>query len=303
MGPCSSPCLIQHGWISRQAGNSGLGHDRPPVEHTCRGADLPGPRIPRGIAAEVVRGADVEIGPDASIWPFVTLGHRVKLGARVTLYPGVFVGDDTTIGDDSILYPNVTVREGCVIGRRVVIHGGAVVGSDGFGYVTHEGRHHKIPQLGRVVIEDDVELGANVTVDRATFGQTLIGRGTKVDNLVHIGHNVTIGPHSLLVAQVGIAGSTRLGSHVVVGGQAGLTEHLEIGDGAMIAAQAGVTRNLAEGEIVSGTPAGPHTAPLRAHVLFPRLPELRQQLRDLARRVRDLESKTPPARKGRRRSR
>ncbi len=260
-----------------------------------------GPRIPRGIAGEAVRGADVEIGPDTSIWPFVTLGDRVKLGARVTLYPGVFVGDDAVIGDDCILHPNVTVREGCVIGRRVVIHSGAVVGSDGFGYVQHEGRHHKIPQLGGVLVEDDVELGANVTVDRATFGRTVIGRGTKVDNLVQIGHNVTIGPHSILVAQAGIAGSTRLGSHVVVGGQAGLVDHLEIGDRAMIGAQAGVVRNITEGQIVSGTPAAPHVDSLRAHALLLRLPELRQQLRELAERVRSLESRPGPARKTSRR--
>ena len=255
------------------------------------------PRRPRGIAAEVVRGVDVEIGPEASIWPFVTLGDRVRLGARVTLYPGVFVGDDAVVGDDSILHPNVTVREGCVIGRRVLIHSGAVLGSDGFGYVQHEGRHHKIPQLGGVVIEDDVELGANVTVDRATFGRTVIGRGTKVDNLVQIGHNVTIGPHSILVAQVGIAGSTRLGSHVVVGGQAGLADHLEIGDRVMIAAQAGVIRNVTEGQIVSGTPAVPHDVSLRTQALLMRLPQLRQQLRELAERVRVLESRPAPARK------
>jgi len=260
------------------------------------------PRIARGIAAEVVRGVDVELGDDASIWPFVTLGDRVKLGARVTLYPGVFVGPDAAIGDDVVLYPNVTVREGSVIGRRVIVHSGAVVGSDGFGYAQHEGRHHKIPQLGRVVIEDDVELGANVTVDRATFGRTVIGRGTKVDNLVHIGHNVTIGPHSILVAQVGIAGSTRLGSHVVVGGQAGLTEHLEIGDRAMIGAQAGVVRSIPEGQVVAGTPAAPLDVALRAHALLLRLPELRQQVRDLTARVRALESRPEPARKPRRRA-
>ena len=255
------------------------------------------PRRSCGIAVDVVRGVDVEIGPDASIWPFVTLGDRVKLGARVTLYPGVFLGDDAVVGDDSILHPNVTVREGCVIGRRVVIHSGAVLGSDGFGYVQHEGRHHKIPQLGGVVIEDDVELGANVTVDRATFGRTVIGRGTKVDNLVQIGHNVTIGPHSILVAQVGIAGSTRLGSHVVVGGQAGLADHLEIGDRVMIAAQAGVIRNVTEAQVVSGTPAVPHEISLRTQVLLLRLPQLRQQLRELAERVRSLESRPAPARK------
>ncbi|HXJ80960.1 MAG TPA: UDP-3-O-(3-hydroxymyristoyl)glucosamine N-acyltransferase [Candidatus Methylomirabilis sp.] len=255
------------------------------------------PRRSRGVSAQVVRGADVRIGPDASIWPFVTLGNRVTLGARVTLYPGVFVGDDTTIGDDSILYPNVTVRDGSVIGQRVTIHSGTVIGSDGFGYVQHEGRHHKIPQLGIVIVEDDVELGANVTVDRATFGRTVIGHGTKVDNLVHIGHNVTVGPHSILVAQVGISGSTRLGSYVVVGGQAGLVDHIEIGDRAMIGAQAGVIRNVGEGEIVVGTPAAPHDVGLRAHALLLRLPELRQQLRELASRVRALEAPPEPQRK------
>lgn len=260
------------------------------------------PRQPRGVAAEVARGVDVEIGPDASIWPFVTLGDRVKLGARVTLYPGVFIGDGVVVGDDSILYPNVTVREGCVIGRRVVIHSGAVLGSDGFGYVQHEGRHHKIPQLGGVVVEDDVELGANVTVDRATFGRTVIGCGTKVDNQVQIGHNVTIGPHSILVAQVGIAGSTRLGSHVVVGGQAGLADHLEIGDRVMIAAQAGVTRSVTEGQIVSGAPALPHEASLRIHGLLLRLPRLRQELHELRERVRALEARpAPPPKTPRRR--
>jgi len=255
------------------------------------------PRLPRGIAGNIVRGVDVLIGPDASIWPFVTLGDRVKLGARVTLYPGVFIGHDTVIGDDCICYPNVTIREATVIGHRVVIHGGAVIGSDGFGYVQHEGRHVKVPQLGRVVIEDDVELGANVTVDRATFGRTVVGRGTKVDNLVQIGHNVTIGPHTILVAQAGIAGSTRLGSHVIVGGQAGLVDHLEIGDRVMIGAQSGVIRSVSEGQIVAGTPAAPYDIALRAHALLLRLPELRQQVRELTERVRVLETRSARSRK------
>jgi UDP-3-O-[3-hydroxymyristoyl] glucosamine N-acyltransferase len=253
------------------------------------------PAAPRGIADEVVRGAGVEIGPDVSIWPFVTLGDRAKIGARVVLYPGVFIGEDVVIGDDCILYPRVTVREGCAIGCRVIIHSGAVIGSDGFGYLQHDGRHHKIPQLGSVVIEDDVELGANVTVDRATFGRTLIGRGTKVDNLVQIAHNVTVGPDTILVAQVGIAGSTRLGAHVVVGGQAGLGDHLEIGDRAMIAARSGVGSRVAEGEIVSGSPALPHDTSIKIHRVFLRLPELRQQLRELAERVSALESRAVPA--------
>ena len=259
------------------------------------------PRRSHGVADEVVRGADVEIGPEVTIGPFVTLGDRVRIGARVTLSAGVFVGDDAKIGDDSFLYPNVTVREGSMIGRRVIIHSGAVIGSDGFGYLLHDGRHHKIPQLGHVLIEDDVELGANVTVDRATFGRTVIGRGTKVDNLVQIGHNVTIGPDTILVAQVGIAGSTRLGSRVVVGGQAGLADHLEIGDRVMIAARAGVANNVDEGQIVSGAPAQPHATSLRIHQLILRLPELQRQLRELTDQVRALESRPRRARRARRR--
>nr|MBI3611735.1 UDP-3-O-(3-hydroxymyristoyl)glucosamine N-acyltransferase [Nitrospirota bacterium] len=244
----------------------------------------------RGIAEQICRGQDVQIGPDASVWPFVTLGHRAKIGARVTLYPGVFVGNDSIVGDDSILYPNVTLREGCSIGKRVIVHSGTVIGSDGFGYVPHEGRHHKLPQLGGVTIEDDVELGANVTVDRATFGQTLIKRGAKVDNLVQIAHNVTVGEDTILVAQVGIAGSTTLGHHVIVGGQAGLADHIEIGDQVFIAARSGVNRSLASNQIVSGAPVMPHETAIKAQAVIPRLPELRQQIRDLEQRVRALEA-------------
>jgi UDP-3-O-[3-hydroxymyristoyl] glucosamine N-acyltransferase len=243
----------------------------------------------RGIAQPISQGTGVQIGPDVSIWPFVTLGDRVKIGARATLYPGVFIGDDSVVGDDCLLYPNVTVRERCTIGQRVIVHSGTVIGSDGFGYVQQEGRHHKIPQMGTVVIEDDVELGANVTVDRATFGRTVIKRGTKVDNLVQIAHNVTVGEHNILVAQVGIAGSTTLGSHVIVGGQAGLSDHIEIGDRVMIAARSGVNRSLTGNQIVSGAPAMPHEVSIKAQAVVPRLPELRQQVRELEKRVRELE--------------
>jgi UDP-3-O-[3-hydroxymyristoyl] glucosamine N-acyltransferase len=246
---------------------------------------------PRGVAEPITRGGNVQIGPDPSIWPFVTLGNDVTIGARVTLYPGVFVGDGVGIGDDCVLYPNVTVREGCQIGARVIVHSGTVIGSDGFGYAQHQGRHHKIPQLGIVVIEDDVELGANVTVDRATFGRTVIKRGTKVDNLVQIAHNVTVGEDSILVAQVGIAGSTVLGHHVMVGGQAGLTDHITVGDGVMIAARSGVNRSIASGQIVSGAPVMPHQVAVKAQAVVPLLPELRRQLRDLEKRVRTLEGR------------
>jgi UDP-3-O-[3-hydroxymyristoyl] glucosamine N-acyltransferase len=245
---------------------------------------------PRGIATTVVRGNNAQIGLDVSIWPGVTLGDRVTIGARVTLYPGVFVGNDTTIGDDTLLYPNVVVREGCIIGARVIIHSGTVIGSDGFGYVQDQGRHYKIPQLGGVTIEDDVELGANVAVDRATLGQTVIKQGTKVDNLVQIAHNVTIGAHSIVVSQVGIAGSTRVGHHVMIGGQAGLADHIVIGDQVMIAARAGVNRSLESNQIVSGAPVMPHEVWVKAQAVIPRLPELRQAIRTLEARMKQLEA-------------
>jgi UDP-3-O-[3-hydroxymyristoyl] glucosamine N-acyltransferase len=252
------------------------------------------PYRPRGVASDLIRGQDVSIGLDVSIWPRVTLGDRVSIGARVTLYPGVFVGDESVIGDDSTLYPNVVVREGCTLGARVIIHSGTVVGSDGFGYVQHDGRHHKIPQLGGVVIEDDVELGANVTVDRATFGQTRIKQGTKIDNLVQVAHNVTIGEHNILVAQVGIAGSTTLGQYVMVGGQAGLADHLHIGDHVMIAAKSGVTRSLEGNQIVSGAPVMPHAVFLKAQAVIPHLPELRRRVRELEDRLQAVEMRHAP---------
>jgi UDP-3-O-[3-hydroxymyristoyl] glucosamine N-acyltransferase len=244
---------------------------------------------PRGVDPSLVRGSDTQIGPDASIWPGVTLGDRVMIGARVTLYPGVFIGSDSNIGDDARLYPNVVVREGCTIGARVIIHSGTVIGSDGFGYVQDQGQHYKIPQLGGVTIEDDVELGANVTVDRGTLGQTIIKQGTKIDNLVQIAHNVTIGAHSILVAQVGIAGSTVVGHHVMIGGQAGLADHLVIGDHVMIAARAGVNRGLEPNQIVSGAPVMPHEVWVKAQAVIPRLPEIRQAVRTLEERMKQLE--------------
>ncbi|MBI3355873.1 MAG: UDP-3-O-(3-hydroxymyristoyl)glucosamine N-acyltransferase [Nitrospirae bacterium] len=250
------------------------------------------PTAPRGIAKDLSQGADVQIGADPSIWPFVTLGDRVTIGARVTLYPGVFVGSDSTIGDDSVLYPNAVVREGCSLGARVIVHSGTVIGSDGFGYVQHQGRHHKIPQLGGVVIEDDVELGANVTIDRATFGRTVIKRGTKVDNLVQIAHNVTVGEHSIVVAQVGIAGSTTIGHHVMIGGQAGLSDHINIGDQVMIAAKAGVNRSFESNQILSGTPAMPHERALKVQAVIHHLPVLRELVRSLEQRVETLEKRS-----------
>jgi UDP-3-O-[3-hydroxymyristoyl] glucosamine N-acyltransferase len=173
----------------------------------------------------------------------------------------------------------------------VIIGSGAVIGSDGFGFVTHEGRHHKIPQRGGVSIEDDVELGANVTIDRATHGQTVIGRGTKIDDQVHVAHNVTVGEHAILVAQVGIAGSTTVGRHVVMGGQVGVNDHIRIGDGAMISAKSGVVGDVEPGSRVSGIPAAPHLEAARSVVALRHLPGMRTRLRDLERRLAQLEAR------------
>jgi UDP-3-O-[3-hydroxymyristoyl] glucosamine N-acyltransferase len=255
-----------------------------------------------GVSKLVSRGNDVVLGEGVSIWPFVTLDDRASIGRGTTLYPNVFVGEGSVIGEDCLIYPNVTIRERVTIGNRVIIHSGTVIGSDGFGYIQEGGRHHKIPQVGTVVIEDDVELGANVTVDRATFGQTIVRRGTKVDNLVQIAHNVEVGEHNILVAQVGIAGSSRTGHHVMVGGQAGIADHVTVGDFAMIAARSGLNRDVPAKEVVAGAPALPRMEWLKAMAIVAKLPELRQQVRDLEDRLKVLETKAaakPMARRNR----
>ena len=244
-----------------------------------------------GLLHPIHRGNDVTIGNGVSVWPFVTLCDRASIGHRTTLYPNVFIGEGSAIGEDCVIHPNVTIREGVTIGNRVTIHAGTVVGSDGFGYLQAGGRHHKIPQVGTVVIEDDVELGANVAVDRATFGRTIIRKGTKVDNLVQIAHNVEIGEHNILVSQVGIAGSSKTGHHVIVGGQAGISDHVTIGDLAMIAARTALYRNVPAKEVVAGSPAQPRMEWLKSMAIVAKLPELRQQIREMEERLKTLEAK------------
>ena len=252
---------------------------------------------PTGIAQHVVQGTNVDLGRDVSIGPFVTIGHRTTIGDRVTICPGVFLGNDVTLGDDTVLHPNVSILDGCRIGSRVIIHAGTVIGSDGFGYVQHEGRHHKIPQRGIVVVEDDVEIGTNTTIDRATFGQTRVKQGTKIDNLVQIAHNVTVGEHGIIVAQVGVAGSTSIGKRVMIGGQAGLIDHLTIGDQAMIAAGAGIEKDVEPGVRMSGRPAKQSTVFFRTHVLVQQLPELKKQISNLEKRLSAIEGKKSQTRK------
>jgi UDP-3-O-[3-hydroxymyristoyl] glucosamine N-acyltransferase len=218
----------------------------------------------------------------------------VKIGDRVTLYPGVFVGDKASIGNDTLVYPNVTIMNEMVIGSRVILHAGVVIGSDGFGFVRDGASSFKIPQLGTVRIEDDVEIGANCCIDRAALGETVVGRGVKMDNLVQVGHNVQIGQDSIVVAQVGISGSVRVGRQVVLGGQVGVADHVEIGDRAMVGSQSGIAKSVSPGEVVSGTPAIPHRRWLRASGLAARLPDIVDRIKKLERDLAELRSTVQP---------
>ncbi len=251
----------------------------------------PGAVVERGVHETAVVSPSAVLGPDVAVGAGSIIMERSQIGAGVVIHPGVYVGPGVEIGADTILYPKVTVKAASVLGSRVIVHAGTVIGSDGFGFASEDGEHRKVPQIGNVVVEDDVEIGANVCIDRATTGTTLISRGTKIDNLVQIGHNVVIGEGSIVVAQVGISGSTRLGRGVVVGGQAGLAGHITIGDGAMIGAQAGVTRDVPAGERVSGYPARKHSQAKRLLACIARLPELIREVGDLGRRVESLEKR------------
>jgi UDP-3-O-[3-hydroxymyristoyl] glucosamine N-acyltransferase len=246
------------------------------------------PQEPAGISKLAFVGEDVSFGDNVSVYAFAYISDGVSVGRNTVVSPGVFLGRGVKVGEDCLIYPNVVIREGVTIGNRVIIHAGAVVGSDGFGYVQREGRHHKIPQVGGVVIGDDVEIGANVTIDRATTGTTEIGKGTKIDNLVQVAHNVKIGDNSVIVAQVGIGGSTRIGGSVMVGGQVGIADHVNIESGSMIGAQSGVMSNLPRG-VYSGTPVIPHRDWLKSVSLFARLPELNRRIKALEEKLEEFE--------------
>ena len=233
---------------------------------------------------------NADVSEETTLYPGVYVGHRAKVERGVVLYPGVFVDHDAVIGEDSILYPNVTVYRRCRIGRRVILHAGVVVGSDGFGFARPGRENVKIPQIGIVQIDDDVEVGANTTIDRAAIGRTWIQRGVKIDNLVQIAHNVIIGEYSIIVAQAGISGSTRVGKSVMLGGQAGLVGHIRVGDYVMVAAQSGVTKDVPAGRVVAGSPHRPHRDWLRAEACISGLPEMRQMLTALMKRVEKLEA-------------
>jgi len=249
-------------------------------------------RPPDGVHPTAIVAPDARVGRGVSIGAFVVVGAGADIGDRVVLHSHVVIGPGARIGDDSVLHPRVSVRERSVLGSRVVVQDGAVIGSDGYGYVTDpDGVHHKIPQHSVVVIEDDVEIGANTTIDRPAVGETRIGRGTKIDNLVQIAHGVKVGEHVLLVAQVGIAGSTKIGDHVVLAGQVGVVGHITIGDRVQVTAQSGITNSIEPGTLMSGYPAIVHSDWLKASVTFRKLPDLRRQLKDLQARLEALETR------------
>ena len=229
------------------------------------------------------------LGENVTLFPNVFVGADVRVGRRTVLYPGVYLGDGAQVGDDCVLHPNVVVGEGCCVGNRVILHAGVVLGSDGFGYAGEGDGRVKIPQVGTVEVHDDVEIGANTTVDRATLGKTIIRRGAKIDNLVQIAHNVVVGENSIIAAQVGIAGSTRIGRDVILLGQVGVLNHIEIGDGAMIGPQSGIPRSVPPGAVLSGgIAAAPHQEWLKVIALLPQLPKLWSLVRGLEKKVSEL---------------
>lgn len=245
--------------------------------------------LPAGIHPRAFIAAGATIAPEATIFPQVYVGAGAKIAGEVILYPGVVIDEDVTIGAGSVLYPNVTVYRGSIIGQRVILHAGVVVGGDGFGFAMPGQENRKIPQVGIVQIDDDVEIGANTAIDRATLGRTWIQKGVKIDNLVQIAHNVVIGEKAIIVAQVGVSGSTRIGRSVLIGGQAGLVGHINIGDYAMVAARAGITKDVPPGQIYAGAPQQPYREWLRAAASIPKLPAIRSKITELNARIAALE--------------
>ena len=248
-------------------------------------------RPPAGVHATAVVAPDAQVGEGASIGAYCVLEPGARVGARSVLMPGCYLGTRSTIGEDTMLYPRVTVREECAIGDRCILHPGVVIGADGFGFAFDEGRYHKVPQVGIVIVGSDVEIGANTTIDRATTDATRIGDGTKIDNLVQIGHNVVTGKHCIIVAQVGISGSTELEDYVTIGGQAGIIGHVRLGKGAQIGAQSGVSKSVSPGATVFGTPASALSLFKRVNAYLQRLPKLFERTKQLEERIGKLEER------------
>ncbi len=238
-----------------------------------------------GVSPRAIISDSAKVGADCHIHDFVTIADGAKVGDGCIIYPCSYIGENVQIGNDCILYPNAVIYEGCRIGSRVIINANATIGEDGFGFAGHNGVHYKIPQIGCVVIEDDVEIGAGCGIERGTLNDTIIGQGSKLGDLVAIGHGTKIGPHCLLVAQVGVAGSTTMGHHCIVGGQAGIVGHITIGNNVAIGAQAGVINSVGDGKVVLGAPAIDANQGKRAYGVIQYLPEMRQNIRELQEKI------------------
>jgi len=247
--------------------------------------------FPQGIHPTSILGKGAVVSPQASVGPFVFVGEGASIGPQSQIYPFVYIGRNCKVGRGATIFPQVYLGDGCEVGDGVIIHSGAVLGSDGFGFMREGGSYRKIPQIGRVVVGNEVEIGANVTIDRSTLGVTKIGRGTKLDNLVHIGHNVQVGENTAIVAQVGISGSTTIGRGVRIAGQAGLAGHIQIGDNSTIGAQAGVTKSVPAGSFVSGYPARPHQLAKKIAACGAKLPDLFKKVKELEETMRKLEER------------
>ncbi len=249
---------------------------------------FPADPVSPAVHATSVIASTAQIDPTAHIGPHCTIEAGVKIGPRCLLMGGNYIGKDSVLGEDVRLFPNVVIYARTQIGNRVAIHAGTVIGSDGYSYVFDEGRQRKMLQVGNVVIHDDVEIGANTAIDRAALGSTVIGAGTKIDNLVHVAHNVVMGKHCLIMGQVGFAGSVKLGDYVVIASQSGIADHLKLGTQAMVGAKSGVMRDVADKEIVLGFPAGPHREFKRQVIAQQQLPEMIRRMRDLEKKVEEL---------------
>ena len=267
--------------------------DNPSIAFT-KVVDLAAPddnKCPEGIHPTAVIHPGVHLAKGVAVGAYTVIEDGVGIGEGTVIYSGCYFGRRVKIGKNCLIYPHVSIRERVEIGNRVIIHSGAVIGSDGFGFAMVKGVQEKIPQIGTVSIEDDAEIGANVTIDRARFDKTVIGKGTKIDNLVQIAHNVITGENCVIVAQVGVSGSTVLGKGVILAGQAGIVGHVHIGDKAIVAAQAGVTKSIPAGTKVSGYPAKPHKAARRVNACLQRLPELYKRIKELEEKVKSLEER------------
>lgn len=249
------------------------------------------PYMPKGIDRRAYIGRRPRISDSVSIYPFAYIGDDVEIGERTVVHTGVSIGSGCIIGNDVTIYPNTTIMDLCILGNRVIIHAGVVIGADGFGFARDGKRHYKIPQTGIVQIDDDVEIGANTTVDRAAFGRTRIMRGTKIDNLVQVAHNVVIGEDGIIVALVALGGSSKLGNNVTLGGQVAVADHINIGNNVMIAGQSGVAADIPDNHVMSGSPAIPHMEWLKASLTFSKLPEMRKTIKELEKKVAELETK------------